>query len=193
MPRPRSFDTAKVRVAIRDTFWKRGFRDASLHDLASETGVLPGSLHAAFGDKNALFKVALDEYDRHFEKVRETGLKGRAAIAAYLERLIAAIVADEDAKGCLIMRASADQELLSEDARRFVARRIALMRAFFAERLAEEGIEDIGLGEALFGTAIAVLMLGRMRPDETVLRELAKTVLQRLDLAGAERARRQPA
>jgi TetR/AcrR family transcriptional repressor of nem operon len=60
--RPRSFTESEVVAAATDVFWQRGYAATSMQRLGKEAGVLPGSLHAAFGDKHALFVRALERY-----------------------------------------------------------------------------------------------------------------------------------
>jgi AcrR family transcriptional regulator len=58
--RPRSFDqTTAVDRAMR-VFWERGFEGASLSELTSAMGIKPGSLYVAFGNKQDLFRKALE-------------------------------------------------------------------------------------------------------------------------------------
>jgi TetR/AcrR family transcriptional repressor of nem operon len=62
MGRPRTFveDEAVERAVL--LFWRRGFEGTSVRDLGEELGLRPGSLYAAFGDKQSLFHRALDRY-----------------------------------------------------------------------------------------------------------------------------------
>jgi len=43
-------------------FWKRGFEGASMSDLTRAMGLNPSSIYAAFGDKHALFSLAVKRY-----------------------------------------------------------------------------------------------------------------------------------
>lgn len=43
-------------------FWKRGFEGASMADLTQAMGLSPSSIYAAFGDKQALFSLAVRRY-----------------------------------------------------------------------------------------------------------------------------------
>ncbi|WP_423835782.1 TetR/AcrR family transcriptional regulator [Streptomyces longhuiensis] len=62
--RPRTFDRdAALEAAIR-LFWERGFEATSLGELTEAMGIRPGSLYAAFGDKKALFREAVEVYGR---------------------------------------------------------------------------------------------------------------------------------
>ena len=61
--RPRAFDIDKALDRALKVFWRKGFEGASLHDLTRAMGINRPSLYAAFGNKEALFRRALDRYD----------------------------------------------------------------------------------------------------------------------------------
>ncbi len=58
----RQFDEEAVLDAITDAFWAGGWRATSMDRLASATRVHKHSLQNAFGDKEALFLLALERY-----------------------------------------------------------------------------------------------------------------------------------
>jgi len=62
MGRPRSFDTEKALEAAMRVFWEKGYEGASLTDLTEAMGIHRPSLYAAFGDKEALFRLVLERY-----------------------------------------------------------------------------------------------------------------------------------
>lgn len=62
MGRPRSFDIDSALDRVLLVFWRKGFEGASLSDLTKAAGVNRPSLYAAFGDKQAVFRKALDRY-----------------------------------------------------------------------------------------------------------------------------------
>jgi len=60
--RPRSFDRdAALETAMR-LFWKHGYEGVSFQQLTAALGIGAPSLYAAFGNKESLYREALDRY-----------------------------------------------------------------------------------------------------------------------------------
>ena len=60
--RPREFDADRALDRAMRVFWRRGFLGASLTDLTRAMRINRPSLYAAFGDKEKLFRKALERY-----------------------------------------------------------------------------------------------------------------------------------
>jgi AcrR family transcriptional regulator len=61
--RPRSFNAEKALDLALKVFWRKGYEGASLSELTKAMGINRPSLYAAFGDKEALFRKALERYE----------------------------------------------------------------------------------------------------------------------------------
>jgi AcrR family transcriptional regulator len=60
--RPISFDKEAALEAAMLLFWERGYKGTSMADLTQAMGLNPSSIYAAFGDKHALFSLAVKRY-----------------------------------------------------------------------------------------------------------------------------------
>lgn len=60
--RPREFDADEVLDRALEVFWRKGYEGASLSELTEAMGINRPSLYAAFGNKEELFRKALDRY-----------------------------------------------------------------------------------------------------------------------------------
>jgi AcrR family transcriptional regulator len=60
--RPRTFNTDDALDRALDVFWRKGYEGATLPDLTEAMGINRPSLYAAFGNKEQLFRKALDRY-----------------------------------------------------------------------------------------------------------------------------------
>lgn len=67
MGRPRAFCVDAALNHALEVFWRKGYEGASLNDLTEAMGINKPSLYAAFGNKEELFRKALDRYTK--EKV----------------------------------------------------------------------------------------------------------------------------
>ncbi len=94
--RPREFCTDMALAAALRVFWTKGYEGASLTDLTDAMGITRPSLYAAFGNKEELFRKALDLYER--EKLAYM----REAIAAPTARAVAETLL----RGALMMQTS---------------------------------------------------------------------------------------
>src|SRR3979409_1832799 len=62
MGRPREFDPDQALERAPRGFWRSGYEGASRADLTEAMGITKPSLYAAFGNKEELFRKALDRY-----------------------------------------------------------------------------------------------------------------------------------
>jgi AcrR family transcriptional regulator len=60
--RPREFDVENALDRALKVFWRRGYEGASLPELTKAMRISRPSLYAAFGNKEALFRKAIDRY-----------------------------------------------------------------------------------------------------------------------------------
>jgi AcrR family transcriptional regulator len=60
--RPISFDKDAALESAMLLFWQRGYEGTSMADLTQAMGLNPSSIYAAFGDKHALFQLAVKRY-----------------------------------------------------------------------------------------------------------------------------------
>jgi AcrR family transcriptional regulator len=60
--RPREFDADKALHSAMEVFWRKGYEGTSLQDLTEAMGINRPSLYSAFGNKESLFRKAVDHY-----------------------------------------------------------------------------------------------------------------------------------
>lgn len=56
------FDREEVVDKATNLYWQKGFHATSMRNLQDEINMRPGSIYAAFGSKNGLFKEAIQHY-----------------------------------------------------------------------------------------------------------------------------------
>src|ERR1700692_3383022 len=104
MGRPRSFDVEKALDRALQVFWRKGYEGASVSDLTKAVGINRPSLYAAFGDKKALFRRALDRYLTGPAAYTQEALKeptARAVVERLLQGAAGLDAAPRNPGGCL--------------------------------------------------------------------------------------------
>ncbi len=87
MGRPREFCIDGALDRALQVFWRRGFEGTSLTDLTEAMGITRPSLYAAYGNKEELFRKALDLYDEKYLAFTRDALDEPTA-RAVVERLL---------------------------------------------------------------------------------------------------------
>ncbi len=175
-----------------DLFWSRGYEATSVRDLTRYLGIGQGSLYAAFGDKDGLYRAALEHYRTTFAAAAlrslENGGDARSAIRAMLVERIQ-IAVGHGGRGCLMINAVCER--LPEDpaTRRTVrdvqdASRDALADVLrvAAERGEISTGHDPGTLAAFFITFLnGLLVSSKITPDVRALEPLVEVALAALD------------
>ncbi len=105
--RPREFDVDEALDKAVDLFWRQGYEGTSLADLIAAMGITKPSLYAAFGNKEDLFRKAVDRYvelrvawlDKVFDQP-----SSRYGIERFLMMFTGAEQAEGTPCGCLMVQ-----------------------------------------------------------------------------------------
>jgi AcrR family transcriptional regulator len=135
--RPREFDPENALAAALRVFWSKGYEGASMTELTEAMGITKPSLYAAFGNKEALFRKALDLYER--EKLDYMGKALEAPTAREVaERLLYGALEMQmsscDPKGCMGVINSVACGAEAESIRAEVLERGAVAKRALTER-----------------------------------------------------------
>jgi AcrR family transcriptional regulator len=107
MGRPRAFDMDKALDQALQVFWHKGYEGTSLADLTEAMGINPPSLYAAFGNKEGLFRKALDRYQaergRHWEEALSAPT-ARSAVERLMRRCADYLTDPCNPRGCLMVQ-----------------------------------------------------------------------------------------
>jgi TetR/AcrR family transcriptional regulator, transcriptional repressor for nem operon len=165
MPRPREFDEQTVVEGAMNAFWARGFASTGMREVSAATGLLPGSLHQAFGSKRQLFLMALDRYTALALEGISTTLGREGAVLDNVRATLTYVASDSStesrSKGCLMANTAAELAPQDEEV-------TAKVRAMFRR------MEDLFAGALLRGQEAGEI--GPQRDVRALARFLVTTI-----------------
>jgi AcrR family transcriptional regulator len=187
--RPREFDPDQALAAALAVFWRRGYEAASLTELTEAMGITRPSLYACFGNKEALFRKALDLYERDKLSYVQGALEAPTA-RGVAERLLNGALAMQtnpcDPKGCLGVIAGLACGMEAESIRADVLARRASSDAALVERFRRaktdgdlpESVEPEGLARYLIAVMQGLTIQASGGATPTDLAKLVETTLR---------------
>lgn len=192
--RPRQFNESEVLDAITDEFWRGGFAGTPLDALSSATGLARPSLYAAFGDKEAMFLAALQNFFGRIEAATQSA-RGSSAPLDQTVRNIFNVLIDlytaDGARGCLLVCTAAAEAPTHDNVRKELARLLSKVDAGFASLLEaarqhgelEPDVDIDALAGVLAGVTHTLAVRARAGTRRQRLREFAAAAVSQLQLA----------
>ncbi len=164
--RIRQFDVDDALDRALEVFWARGYEGATLPELTRTMGINRPSLYAAFGNKEQLFRKALERYQTGpvsfmTEAVRKP--TARAVAEAIFAGFVKMQRHRDKVRGCLIVSGALACGKEAETVRRELARLrqtiVTTLRARF-ERAVQDGDLPAGTACATLARYIATVLNG---------------------------------
>jgi len=193
MARPREFDEVIALEAAIECFWQRGYEATSVRDLAEKMGLSAPSLYNAYGDKQALYKRALEHYLDHAARALIKQLEGslppKQAVRRFIEEIIEHSVSDRERRGCFLINSALEVAPHDRELRAFVADCFAEIEAFFHRSIKAAQAEGEvprdrvakDLARLLLGVLLGIRVLARSKPERALLEGVARPALALLD------------
>ncbi|NIK69405.1 TetR/AcrR family transcriptional regulator [Paenibacillus sp. BK720] len=122
MARSKEFDVDAVLLKAMKLFWSQGYEKTSMQDLVEHMGIHRRSIYDTFGDKHALYLMALKRYGdtvwSSIEQKAQSSLSAKAAIRSVMEAVIEQN--EERPKGCLMVNTAVELALHDSELKGYV-------------------------------------------------------------------------
>ncbi|HWS36154.1 MAG TPA: helix-turn-helix domain-containing protein [Actinoplanes sp.] len=192
MARSREFDTGQAVEQAMELFWERGYEATSVRHLTERLGVGQGSLYAAFGSKDGLYRAALERYRDGMAATAPAELTAGGDVRTVLRAMLlerVRIAAGGGGRGCLLVNAAAERLPGDAATGRFVRDAMTASAGALTDLLtAAAGRGEIGtrhdpaeLAGFLVTFLNGLLITGKVVPDERVLAGHLEIALSILD------------
>ena len=173
-------------------FWRMGYDGASIDDLTAETGLKRGSLYNAFGDKDAMYREALELYWEEVSGPIRGALSDPdpiRAIRRMLDENIARMSDHANPLGCLSTQAGLDLAGRSDPLARLVRDSHAAFEASMEATLSRARTEgrippdvDVkALARFFHGVVRGMAAMHRASGDVDAARDMADVAMKILE------------
>jgi len=184
----RQFDEQEVIATALDVFWRKGLHDATMQDIATATGVQRGSLYNAYGDKEAIFLRAFDQYAAQFLETAGNALAaGDAAIRlrSFFDVIITNMTSGSPPRGCLTTRTALDAGISSDAVRQRVQGLLGKLEILVGKAISAAPDKPPALESARFARVVVTFTRGlavmeRAGYSRKQLKEVAMTFVASL-------------
>ena len=191
MNRPREYELETVLEKATDLFWEKGYEGTSINDLVAITGLNTRSMYNKFGDKEGLFLACLDYYVTEsindLSRIITKKPLGLSNIEAFFSYQVDNVTPNYF-KGCLIVNAVSEQEVLSEKinskVKLFVSNFVDLMYNCLKAEQDKGGINKevdcIALANYLICFDFGLMNFGKNKSNKKEIRKIVEFALSTL-------------
>ena len=182
--RPREFDSVEVEQELLAVFWSRGYACTSIENLIEATGLLRGSLYAAYGDKDNMFRTAASLYIAELAAQLATEKTGLEGVQHVLDTVVQLTARDPERRGCLILNAIPESHALSEETKEILQSGLKSMQALLRFHLLEARAESDANPELdslvalVFAASVSIRVLGRAGQNRRLLENISKGAIE---------------
>ncbi|HEY7118017.1 MAG TPA: TetR/AcrR family transcriptional regulator [Tepidisphaeraceae bacterium] len=186
--RPREFDPDQALDAALLLFWRHGYEGTSLAALTQAMGINMPSLYAAFGNKETLFRRALDRYLQRPASYLPNALKeptARRAAEQLFRGAIDMTMNPRHPDGCLLVQGALASGPTAQVVRKELSLRRAAAEAAVRRRLERaiaegdlaEGADAAGLARYLITVVWGMSVQAAGGASRNQLEDIARTAM----------------
>lgn len=174
-------------------FWQKGFHATSLKDIEQALDMRPGSIYAAFGNKDGLFQEALDHYAQasltELERILAKHQSPIFGLAEYMRQLGGIRDKDIPSRACMLVKSLLELGTREQLALDKVEKLLAGMEQRFiecfeeAQRIGEldDTLNPIRLGRRLQAEVMGIRAFAQRDVDSAAVRELAEDMASSIE------------
>lgn len=191
MARTKEFDREQALDRAMHAFWERGYEGTSLPELLAAMGIGRQSMYDTFGDKRALYLLALERYIDRSEQAHAC-LATAKSVKRAIRELFEAIANEsvkEKRRGCLGVMTSVQLAPNDPELARLMARRQRVLEEHFYEALERarqtgeipKSKDARGLARFLVSALVGLRVAATTDPASTGLSDIIHHTLQVLE------------
>lgn len=146
------FDRDEVIDKSIELFWQHGFSGTSMQQVVETTGLKPGSIYHSFGNKEALFREALENYaKKSMAQIRNTldnAASVREGLCAHFEKIIQSSVR-KNYYSCFLVKTRLELAAERNELYDFASDKLDEIEALFQSYLEKEFNKEVSRHRAV--------------------------------------------
>ncbi len=146
------YDRNEVIDKSIELFWQNGFSGSSMQQVVQATGLKPGSIYHCFGNKEALFREALQRYAQksfaHIRALLDTAPSVGEGICQHLETLIQQSTGAHYC-GCFLIKTRLELAAEGNELHEFASAKLDEIETLFKSYLEKEFDETVSRQRAV--------------------------------------------
>jgi len=146
------FDRNEVIDKSIELFWQNGFSASSMQQVVQTTGLQPGSIYLAFGNKEGLFREALERYAQksiaYIRNILDTAPTVREGLCSLLEAFMLQS-SRENYCSCFLIKTQLELASEGGELQKFASAKLNEIEALFRTYLEKEFDSRVSLQRAV--------------------------------------------
>jgi TetR/AcrR family transcriptional repressor of nem operon len=193
MARHKQFDQDEALQKAMEVFWSRGYEAASIQDLVGHMGINRQSLYDTYGDKHALYLLALDLYreveGRRLIELLERPGSVKKSLRLLFGEVVEKALGDREHRGCFMGNATSElagrcKETASRTSSNMATMEGAFYRALLRAKQEGEiqGPPDPRAMARFFHCMLqGLILMAKAKQDRKALNDVVRVTLSVLD------------
>jgi AcrR family transcriptional regulator len=139
------FDKEQVLENATNAFWRLGYTATSMQTLVEQTGLKPGSIYLAFGNKEGLFKESLDYYAQQSLNNLEAMLAKYSSVEEALPHIFMAFIEEScrsEYCSCFLVKSQLELNDQQADLKDYVSQRLRKVESVYFENFLKSNSES---------------------------------------------------
>lgn len=191
MARLKEFDRNDVLKKAMWIFWEKGYNGTSVNDLTCAMSISRSSLYETFGDKDALFLEALQNYlDKNSQKRTEILSSAKTVnegMNKYFNNVMTFLLSDNNPGGCFLTNTLTDLGTLNEEIKSIIKLNLEKQEDDFYnffEKGRQNGEissdkDSRALARFVIGITRGISAISKLQKDQKVLEDIVKIALSK--------------
>lgn len=139
MARPAEFNRDEVIDQALYAFRIKGYGGTSVRDLEQATGLKPGSIYSAFGNKRQFYLETLTRFYQHMQTSLNDALSSQpdpvAGLRSFFDQMLSSVLKDSPERCCYVIKSALELSNTDSEVRKLITEHFYVMHELITRAL----------------------------------------------------------